>query len=90
MIYVCLNIERVGHSWAGLRTFSLDRNFIVGFDPQLTGFFWLAGQGGYGVQSAPGLAQLTTTLITGAALTEEFSSVLNYKNEVAPERFLRR
>ena len=83
-----LNIERVNHSWAGLRTFSSDRNFIVGFDPGLKGFFWLAGQGGYGVQSAPGLAQLTNAMITGATLTREFSPILNYEAEVAPERFL--
>lgn len=83
-----LTVGRIEHSWAGLRTFAPDRHFIAGFDPRLTGFFWLAGQGGYGVQSAPGLAQLTNALLTGASLTAETSPVLNYCEEIAPHRFL--
>lgn len=83
-----LDIKRVNHSWSGLRTFAADRNFVVGFDPRLDNFFWLAGQGGYGVQTAPGLAQLTNSIITGAKLTKEFSPVLEYSNEVSPERLL--
>ncbi|MEZ5490657.1 MAG: FAD-binding oxidoreductase [Gammaproteobacteria bacterium] len=83
-----INVQRVEHSWAGLRTFSPDRNFIVGFDPRITGFFWLAGQGGYGVQSAPGLSQLTNSLLTGATLSADFSPVLSFREEVAPDRFL--
>jgi D-arginine dehydrogenase len=83
-----LNIKHVNHSWSGLRTFAADRNFVVGFDLELENFFWLAGQGGYGVQTAPGLAQLTNAIITGAKLTKEFSPVLEYRNEVSPERLL--
>lgn len=83
-----LDIKRVNHSWSGLRTFAPDRNFVVGFDPRLENFFWLAGQGGYGVQTAPGLAQLTNSIITGATLTQDFSPVLNYLNEVTPQRLL--
>jgi D-arginine dehydrogenase len=83
-----LNIKRVNRSWSGLRTFAPDRNFVVGFDPRLSNFFWLAGQGGYGVQTAPGLAQLTNSVITGAKLTKQYSPVLNYQNELAPDRLL--
>ena len=58
-----LSIPRIEHKWAGLRSFSGDMEFVVGFDPRVEGFFWLAGQGGYGVQSAPGLAKLSASLL---------------------------
>jgi D-arginine dehydrogenase len=58
-------VTRVERSWAGLRTFTADRTPVVGFDPDADGFFWLAGQGGYGVQTAPALARLTAHLIAG-------------------------
>jgi D-arginine dehydrogenase len=60
---VSVPVTRVEHSWAGLRTFAPDRTPVVGFDPQAEGFFWLAGQGGYGVQTAPALSRLTAALI---------------------------
>lgn len=84
-----LRVQCVNHSWAGLRTFAPDNNFVVGFDPRAEGFFWLAGQGGYGVQSAPALAQLTNALITGASLSSDFSTVVNYRSAVAPDRLIR-
>ncbi|MDR9393851.1 NAD(P)/FAD-dependent oxidoreductase [Roseovarius sp. SYSU LYC5161] len=59
-------VTRVEANWAGLRSFAPDRTPVAGFDPQQPGFFWLAGQGGYGVQTAPALARLTAALITGA------------------------
>ncbi|MDK3018584.1 NAD(P)/FAD-dependent oxidoreductase [Pseudodonghicola flavimaris] len=60
-------VTRVETSWAGLRTFTADRSPVVGFDPGTEGFFWLAGQGGYGVQTAPALARLTAALCTATA-----------------------
>jgi D-arginine dehydrogenase len=83
-----LDIRSVNHSWAGLRTFAPDRVFVAGFDPRAEGFFWLAGQGGYGVQSSPAMARLTRYLVTGAAPEDEFSKVLDYIVEVAPDRLL--
>jgi len=62
-----LVVRRIAHRWAGLRTFAPDRTPVCGFDPRTEGFFWLAGQGGYGIQTAPALAQLTARLITGGA-----------------------
>ncbi|MEJ8475646.1 NAD(P)/FAD-dependent oxidoreductase [Roseibium algae] len=59
---VDLQVTRIEHSWAGLRTFAPDRTPVVGFSPEQDGFFWLAGQGGYGVQTAPALSQLTADL----------------------------
>lgn len=58
-------VTRVETSWAGLRTFAPDRSPVVGMDPAADGFFWLAGQGGYGVQTAPALSTLTSELILG-------------------------
>jgi D-arginine dehydrogenase len=58
-------VTRVEHSWAGMRTFAQDRTPVVGFAPEAEGFFWLAGQGGYGMQTAPVLSQLTADLCLG-------------------------
>jgi D-arginine dehydrogenase len=64
---VTVPVTRVERSWAGLRTFAPDRSPVAGFDPRAEGFFWLAGQGGYGVQTAPALAHLTAALVGGRA-----------------------
>lgn len=56
-------IEAVTHRWAGLRTFSPDRLPVYGFDPLVPGFFWCAGQGGFGIQTAPAAAKLCAALI---------------------------
>lgn len=58
-----LPVRRVLHRWAGLRTFAPDRTPVIGFDPGVEGFFWLAGQGGYGVQTAPAAGRLAAGLV---------------------------
>jgi len=83
-----LDIRQVNHSWAGLRTFAPDRIFVTGFDPRTEGFFWLAGQGGYGVQSSPAMARLTRFLVNGVAPEEDFLTVLDYIDDVAPNRLI--
>lgn len=60
-------VKRVEHHWAGLRTFAPDRAPVIGFDPVVPGFFWLAGQGGIGIQTAPAVARLAADLLLGAA-----------------------
>lgn len=60
-------IEAVERKWAGLRSFAPDRLPIYGFDPLARGFFWFAGQGGFGIQTAPAAAKLAASLITGAS-----------------------
>ena len=50
-----LPVRRVVRAWAGLRSFVADKTPVVGFDPAVPGFFWLAGQGGYGFQTAPAM-----------------------------------
>ncbi len=57
-------VDHLLHQWAGLRTFAPDRRPVVGFDRRTQGLFWLAGQGGFGVQTSPALGQLITAAIT--------------------------
>lgn len=60
-------IERVERSWAGLRTFAPDRLPVYGWDPIVEGFFWCAGQGGYGIQTAPAAAKVAAALLLRTA-----------------------
>lgn len=63
---VTVPITKVDGPWAGLRSFAPDGEPVVGFDSQVEGFFWLAGQGGYGFQTAPALSKLAADLVRGA------------------------
>lgn len=58
-------VERVERSWAGLRSFAPDRVPVYGFDPDAPGFFWCAGQGGYGIQTAPAASRMAGALLLG-------------------------
>ena len=58
-------VERVEHKWAGLRSFAPDRLPVFGFDPAVANFFWFAGQGGFGIQTAPAAARLAARLLVG-------------------------
>ncbi len=59
-------VTRVERSWAGLRSFADDKTPVVGEDTEAEGCFWLAGQGGYGVQTAPALSRIIANLVTGS------------------------
>ena len=59
------DIRRVTAKWAGLRSFAADRTLIAGFDARQPAFFWLAGQGGYGIQTSPAMGMIATALILG-------------------------
>jgi D-arginine dehydrogenase len=65
-----LDIRSVRSSWAGLRNFVADRSPVAGFDDGVDGFFWFVGQGGYGIQIAPALAQAGASLIRNGVLPE--------------------
>src|SRR5882762_4454867 len=60
-----LQVKRIAHKWAGLRSFVKDRSPVVGYDPYRPGFFWLAALGGYGIQTAPALSRLAASLVLG-------------------------
>jgi D-arginine dehydrogenase len=82
-----MTIKRVRRSWAGLRSFAPDRSPVIGFDEAAPGFFWLAGQGGYGIQTAPAAARLAAALVRGETLPR---SLLGLDPAcVAPGRFTR-
>jgi D-arginine dehydrogenase len=60
-------IEAVERRWAGLRSFAPDRVPVYGFDPDAPGFFWCAGQGGFGIQTAPAAAKMAAAVLLGQA-----------------------
>ena len=79
-------IEAVERRWAGLRSFAPDRLPVYGFDARREGLFWFAGQGGFGIQTAPAAARLAAQLILGQprdAMTTALSAAL-----YAPGRFV--
>lgn len=84
--YTSLTVQRISHSWAGLRTFTHDRIPVAGFAPDAQGFFWLAGQGGYGLQTAPAMAAATESLITGGSWPTGLSDWGVSRADLAVER----
>ena len=81
-----LHIRRPRATWAGLRSFAPDGEPVVGFDPRADGWFWLAGQGGYGIQSAPGLAQAAAALLLDGALDAALRDAGLRAADLAPGR----
>ncbi len=97
-IDVALGIDRVNHNtsleirhvvraWAGLRTFAPDRLPVVGFDPTTEGFMWLVGQGGYGIQSSPGMSRLCASLVNGRGVPEDLVALGLDADSISPARF---
>jgi len=60
-----VTVKRIHNKWAGLRSFVADKTLVAGFDAEAEGFFWLAGQGGYGIQTAPAMGKITAALAAG-------------------------
>lgn len=83
-----LKVRKINHRWAGLRSFAPDRSFVTGFDPRSTGFFWLAGQGGYGVQSSPALADIAAYLLTGRHHLVSKAAIQDLAPLIAPDRLI--
>lgn len=79
------NVEGVERKWAGLRSFAPDRRPVYGFDPDVENFFWFAGQGGYGIQTAPAAARLGAQLLLGQS-RDELTKGLDAKL-YSPDRF---
>jgi D-arginine dehydrogenase len=84
--YTTLSVSRIAHRWAGLRSFVSDRVPTAGFDRQAPGFFWLIGQGGYGLQTAPAMAAIVEALVTGGAWPAGLSDLGIEPATVSPER----
>ena len=81
-----LSVRRIGHKWAGLRTFAPDKTLIAGFDPDVDGFFWLAGQGGYGIQTSPSMGRIAAALIAGDEFPRDLAALGLGKNVLGVER----
>ena len=79
-------IIRIERSWGGLRTFAPDGDPVIGFDPAAAGFFWSAGQGGYGIQTSPAWSELAAALALGRSGSQAPIAV----EAVSPARFRRR
>jgi D-arginine dehydrogenase len=79
-------VKRINRRWAGLRSFVADRSPVAGYDTQAEGFFWLAGQGGYGIQMAPALARTAAALLMGLPLPEDVVAQGVHEVAISPAR----
>ena len=82
-----LTIRRPRRTWAGLRSFTPDGEPAIGFDARVPAFFWLAGQGGYGIQSAAGASALAASLLLQQDLPAELRAQGVDARALAPGRF---
>ncbi len=82
-----LEIRRPSHTWAGLRTFAPDGELVIGWDRAVEGFFWLAGQGGYGIQTAAGASELAAALLLDQPLSPQLRRFGVSPAVVDPARF---
>jgi D-arginine dehydrogenase len=84
-----LNVDRVTHRWAGLRSFVADRTPVIGFDPAKSGFFWVAALGGYGIQTAPAVSRLAAALALGSRTDADLAMHGVDPSAFAPQRLTR-
>jgi len=81
-----LEIAHIRRRWAGLRSFVADRSPVIGMDPEIPGFFWLAGQGGFGIMTSSAAARTAAGLIADAALPEDLAALGLTREQLAPDR----
>jgi D-arginine dehydrogenase len=81
-----LNVTRVTHKWAGIRSFVADRSPVVGFDPHQPEFFWHAALGGYGIQTAPALSRAAAALVMGRSIGDDLLSFGVTEVALSPRR----
>lgn len=84
-----LEIRSVNSQWTGLRTFAPDREFVIGEDPQIEGFYWLVGQGGSGIMTSPGFGALVASEVLGEATPSHLTEVGVDPEKLSPARFSR-
>ena len=80
-------VTRVERTWGGLRSFVSDGKPVVGYDNAEDGFFWLIGQGGYGIQSSPALSRLAAALVRHEAPPSDIMDEGLVLGEISPHRF---
>ncbi len=81
-----LDIRRIGRKWAGLRSFVRDKTLVAGYAPDAPGFFWLAGQGGYGIMTSPAMGRIAAALARGRGVPAEVAAAGITTPDLAPER----
>ena len=81
-----LDVQRLEHSWGGLRTFAPDGSPVVGFDQHTEEFFWLVGQGGYGIQSSPALSETAAAMILQQPMPPHVLAAGLNVNDILPNR----
>jgi D-arginine dehydrogenase len=81
-----IRVRKVSRSWAGLRTFAADGSPVVGADDEAEGFFWLAGQGGYGIKTSSALSRACAELIRHQRLPEILRRLGINAADLAPAR----
>jgi D-arginine dehydrogenase len=81
-----LAIRRVMRKWAGLRSFVKDKTPVAGFAPDAPGFFWLAGQGGYGIMTSPAMGRVAAALAQGKPMPAEITAHGVSAADLAPAR----
>ncbi|WP_461537318.1 NAD(P)/FAD-dependent oxidoreductase [Spongorhabdus nitratireducens] len=88
MKYLNLDVRKINNKWAGLRTFAADEVPVVGEDPDIPGFFWLAGLGGYGIQTAQPLAGIMASLVMERPLPVYLEQAYpDLLSSISPRRF---
>lgn len=83
-----LSITHVRQKWAGLRSFVADRSPVIGYDPRLADFFWIAALGGYGIQTAPAVGRLAAALARRQPLPADLLQLGLEAGSIAPGRAL--
>jgi D-arginine dehydrogenase len=81
-----LTVTRVVRKWAGLRSFVRDKTPVVGHAPEAPGFVWLAGQGGYGIQTSPSMGRVAAALATGSDLPADLVARGLAATDLLPDR----
>jgi len=81
------SVRRVERRWAGLRTFAPDSAPVLGEDSGASGFWWLAGQGGYGIMMAESLGRSLSSLMNHGELPADLRALGITPADISPERF---
>lgn len=83
------DVTRITAKWAGLRSFAPDRTLVAGYDPRVQGFYWLAGQGGYGIQTAPAMGMIAAAGVLREAMPAALRDHGVDPSALGPQRLLR-
>lgn len=81
-----MTIRNVASAWAGLRSFVADRRPVIGADPDVPGFYWLAGQGGFGIKTSPAAGRAIASLVVDDVLPADLNEIGIHRQDLAPDR----